>query len=332
MVITKTPFRISFFGGGTDYPPWYRENRGVVVSTTINKYCYISLRYLPPFFDHKYRIRYSKREEVGTMEEIEHPKVRECLKFLNEDKGIELVHTSDIPAMSGMGSSSSFTVGLLHALNALQGRMVQKQKLALDAIHIEQDKTGENVGSQDQTAAAFGGLNCIEFKGNHDISVRPIIARKDRLEEMESNLMLFFTGFQRTASDIVGEQIKNIPKKNEELKKMCDIADEAVRILGEEGRSIDDFGRLLHETWRIKKSLSSKISNSAIDEMYDAGLSAGALGGKLLGAGNGGFILLYVKPESQSRVKEKLHSLLHVPFRFDNLGSHVIHHNSQQDF
>ncbi|MDP2704190.1 MAG: kinase [bacterium] len=332
MVITKTPFRISFFGGGTDYPLWYKENRGVVVNTTINKYCYISLRYLPPFFDCKYRIRYSKKEEVNTVEEIEHPKVRECLKFLNEEKGIEMVHTGDIPAMSGMGSSSSFTVGLLHALHALQGRMVSKHQLALDAIHIEQDRAAEDVGSQDQTAAAFGGLNYIEFKGDHVISVHPIIMRTDRLEGLERNLLLFFTGFQRTASEVVKEQIQNIPQKDKELKIMCDLADEAIGILGNENRSVDDFGRLLHETWRVKKSLSSKISNPAIDEIYDTGISAGALGGKLLGAGGGGFVLLYAKPESQEQVKQKLKNLLYVPFKFDNLGSHIIHHNANTDF
>ena len=332
MIITKTPFRISFFGGGTDYPPWYRGNRGVVVNTTINKYCYILTRYIPPFFGCKYRIRYTKREEVKSLEEIEHPKVRECLKFLGEDKGIELVHTADIPARSGIGSSSSFTVGLLHSLYALQGRMVSKHKLAMDAIHIEQDKAKENVGSQDQTAAAFGGFNRIEFKGDHIISVHPIITKAKKLEKLERNLMLFFTGFHRTASEIVGEQIKNIPKQDKKLSKMCDLADESVLILNNENRSVDDFGKLLHETWLIKRSLSSKITNPALDEIYNTGMSAGALGGKILGAGGGGFILFYAKPGQQPKIKEAFKHLLHVPFKFDNLGSHVIHHNPNLNF
>lgn len=329
MVITKTPFRISFFGGGTDYPIWYKENGGVVMSTTIDKYCYVLTRYLPPFFDHKYRIRYTKREEVKNIEEIEHPKVKESLKFLNIDKGIELVHTSDIPANSGMGSSSAFTVGFLHGLYALGGKTISRHKLALDAIHIEQDRTKENVGSQDQVAAAFGGFNRIEFKGNHDISVHPVAIKPDRLEELQGNLMLFFTGFSRIASDIAHEQIKNTPHKSEDLKKMCKMVNEATEILSDESRSLDDFGRLLHEAWLVKKGLASKITNPAIDEIYNTGLASGALGGKLLGAGGGGCVLFYVKPELQLRVKEKLKDLVHTPFRFENGGSQVIYNEKE---
>lgn len=332
MVITRTPFRVSFFGGGTDYPAWYREHGGAVLSTTIDKYCYILARYLPPFFDHKYRIRYTKREEAKTIDEIEHPKVREGLKLLNVLKGIEMTHTSDIPAMSGMGSSSAFTVGFLHALHALEGRIVPKRALVLDAIHLEQDIVRENVGSQDQTSAAFGGFNRIEFKGDHDISIHPITVPLARLEALENRLMLFFTGFSREASKIVGEQIANIPQKHRELEAMLGIVDQAVLILQDREKSLDDFGRLLNETWLLKKRLSSQITNPAIDAMYDAGMASGALGGKLLGAGGGGIMLLYVPPESQEKVQHALHGLVHIPFRFEHLGSQVVYHNPTANF
>ncbi len=332
MIITKTPFRVSFFGGGTDYPAWYGEHGGAVLSTTIDKYCYILARYLPPFFDHKYRIRYTKREEVKTIDEIEHPKVREGLKLLNVLRGIEMTHTSDIPAMSGMGSSSAFTVGFLHALHALEGRIVAKRALLLDAIHLEQDLVQENVGSQDQTAAAFGGFNRIEFRGHHDISIHPITVPLARLEALEDRLMLFFTGFSREASKIVAEQITNIPKKHHELEVMRDMVDKAALILHNKQVSLDDFGRLLHETWLMKKSLSSQITNPTIDEIYNAGMASGALGGKLLGAGGGGVMLFYVPQESQERVKNALHDLVHIPFRFEHLGSQVVYHNPTTDF
>lgn len=213
MIITKTPFRISFFGGGTDYPVWYEKNGGSVLSTTINKYCYILCRYLPQFFSYKYRIRYTLREETRTIEEIKHPSVRECLKFLDIKEGVEMVHTSDLPAMSGIGSSSAFTVCFLHSLYALIGKIVNKRQLALDAIHVEQDLIKENVGSQDQTAAAFGGLNRIDFGGESKIAVQPITISQNKLDLLQNNLMLFFTGFSRTASTIAGEQIKQTPSK-----------------------------------------------------------------------------------------------------------------------
>lgn len=332
MIITRTPFRVSFFGGGTDYPAWYREHGGAVLSTTIDKYCYILARYLPPFFDHKYRIRYTKREEVKTIDEIEHPKVREALKLLNVERGIEMTHTSDIPAMSGMGSSSAFTVGFLHALHALEGRIVPKRELMLHAIHLEQDLVQENVGSQDQTSAAFGGFNRIEFKGHHDISIHPITVPLTRLEALENRLMLFFTGFSREASKIVGEQITNIPQKHRELETMRCMVDKAVLILQNQQASLDDFGRLLHETWLLKKGLSSQITNPAIDAIYDAGMTSGALGGKLLGAGGGGVMLFYVQPESREKVKDALRGLVHIPFRFEHLGSQVVYHNPTADF
>ena len=327
MIITKTPFRISFFGGGTDYPVWYEKNGGSVISTTINKYCYISTRYLPPFFDYKYRIRYSLREETQTIDEIKHPSVRECLKFLNIKGGIEMVHTSDLPAMSGIGSSSAFTVGFLNSLYALTEKIINKRQLALDAIHVEQDLIKENVGSQDQTAAAYGGLNRIDFGGESKIAVQPITLSEDRLNILQNNLMLFFTGFSRSASAIAGEQIKQTPSKERELTLMHQMVDEAVNILNAGPDKINDFGRLLNETWKLKRSLTNLISNNQIDYMYEQALRAGALGGKLCGAGGGGFIMFFVPPEKQENVKSSL-NLLHVPFRFDFLGSQIILHNS----
>jgi len=332
MVITRTPFRISFFGGGTDYPIWYEENGGAVISTTIDKYCYITCRYLPPFFDHKYRIRYMKREEVRTVNEIQHPSVRECLKFLNVAKGIEMVHTSDLPALSGIGSSSSFTVGFLNALHSLDGKMTTKRQLALDAINIEQNFIKENVGSQDQAAAAFGGLNRIEFGGPHRIAVHPLPLKTSRLASLESYLMLFFTGFSRNASEIAAEQIKKTSEKKKELHEMRALVEEAQNILMYDNRSLEEFGGLLHEGWKLKRNLTSKITTPFIDEIYAAARAAGATGGKLLGAGGGGFILFFVKPELQPNVKEQLKRLLYVPFHFETLGSQVIYYAPANNF
>jgi len=331
MIITRTPLRISFFGGGTDYPLWYKENGGAVLSTTINKYCYINCRYLPPFFNHKYRIRYVEREETQDVSEIKHPSVRECLKFINIEHGIEMVHTSDIPARSGVGSSSAFTVGFLHALNALKGKMITKRKLARDAINVEHNLIKENVGAQDQVAVAFGGLNKIEFGGEDEFYVSPITISKERIELLQSHLMLFFTGFSRNASDIAGEQIKKTPDLKNQLQGMQGMVDKAVEILNNSFYDIRDFGRLLHESWQIKRSLTHMISTDEIDGIYEAACSAGALGGKLLGAGGGGFILLFVEPKVQTKIKEKLKHLVHVPFAFEKTGSQVIMY-STQDF
>lgn len=324
MIITRTPFRISFFGGGTDYPVYYKEHGGTVLSTTINKYCYITCRHLPPFFDHKFRIRYTKREQVQEIDEIQHPSVRECLKFAGVDKGIEMVHTSDIPAMSGIGSSSSFTVGFLNALYGLQGRMVNKRKLVLDAIHIEQNLIGENVGSQDQTAAGFGGFNKIEFGGSDGIFVQPITIQQEKMEYLQDCLLFCFVGFSRISSDIAKEQIKKTSEKLKELRTMREMVDEGVNILNGRPGSLNDFGKLLHESWMLKRGLTNKISNHDIDQIYETARGAGALGGKICGAGGGGFILLFVPPENQPKVKETLRRLLFVPFRFETLGSHVI--------
>ena len=332
MLISRTPFRASFFGGGTDYPAWYKENGGAVLSAAINKYCYITCRYLPPFFDYKYRIRYYQREEANRIEDIKHPAVRECLSFSKLDKGIDIVHHADLPAQAGLGSSSTFTVGLLHALSALKHEMPTKRELAINAIRIEQDKIKENVGSQDQTAAAFGGLNLIEFGGTPEITVRKMILPPDRIANLEQHLMLFFTGFSRTASDVAKEQIKLIPSKTSNLNQMMNLVTEATALLQDKTDRLDDFGRLLHEQWLVKKQMSSQITNGDIDAIYQAGMNAGALGGKLLGAGGGGFILFFVKPEQQSQVRQALSQLLYVPARFDHSGSQIIYHSLENEY
>ncbi|UCG53921.1 MAG: kinase, partial [Dehalococcoidia bacterium] len=264
MIISRTPFRISFFGGGTDYPAFYEENGGAVLSTTINKYCYVICRYLPPFFDYKYDIRYRKREETQTISEIQHPSVRECLNFMEFDHGIEIQHNADLPAMSGLGSSSAFTVGLLNALYALKGQLTTKRQLALDAIHIEQHKINENVGSQDQTIAAFGGFNKIEFGGLRKLWVQPITMEQSKRDFLHSHFMLFFTGFPRNASEIAVEQIKKTPEKTSELKAMMEMVDKAVDILNGSQEGYIDFGKLLHEAWMIKRSLTPHITNPFI--------------------------------------------------------------------
>jgi len=330
MIISRTPFRMSFFGGGTDYPAWFEENPGAVLATTINKYCYISCRYLPPFFEHKSRIIYSKMEHVHEIDEIEHPAVREVLRYMDIHKGVEIHHDGDLPARTGLGSSSSFTVGLLNSLYALLGQMPSKAKLAEEAIHIEQQMCRENVGCQDQALAAYGGFNFIEFGGSEYLQVNKVILPSDRLKLFQGHLMLFFTGFSRTASVIAAHQIKNIPKKKTELTKMYDMAVHGLELLKED--RLTDFGKLLDEAWQIKRELSNKISTPRIDEIYEAAKSSGAVGGKLLGAGGGGFVLLFVPPEKQKKVKEKLKGLLLVPFEFENLGSQIIFYQPNGEY
>ena len=323
MLIVRTPFRISFFGGGTDYPVWYRQNGGAVLGTTIDKYCYITCRYLPPFFEHKHRIVYSLSELVQEIDEIRHPSVRETLKFMGITEGLEIHHDGDLPARTGLGSSSAFTVGLLHALYAIKGVMPTKLQLARDAIHVEQDLIKENVGSQDQTLAAFGGLKHIYFNGQDEIHVEPVVMKPGRLQSLQDHLMLFFTGFSRTASQIAGEQIKATPQKEKELNEMQLMVDAAIEILNSD-EDIVRFGELLHQSWQLKRSLSDKISTPYIDYLYDTARNAGAAGGKILGAGGGGFILFFVRPEIQPKFIESLPGLLHVPFRFENSGSQII--------
>tara|TARA_B100000315_G_C14593097_1_gene597037 strand:- start:2289 stop:3284 length:996 start_codon:yes stop_codon:yes gene_type:complete len=329
MIISRTPFRVSFFGGGTDYPVWYNENGGAVINATINKYCFITARYLPPFFKYKHRIRYYRHEETSTLDEIKHPSVRECAKYLKIDKGIEIVHNADLPAQSGLASSSSFTVGLLNALHALQNYMPTKRELALEAIHVEQDLIGESVGSQDQTAATFGGLNKISFNGGKDIDVDPVIISNDRLSELQDSLMLFFTGFARNASEVAKKQIEVTSQKEKELNAMMHICNEALERLTNNNGSLDEFGELLNEQWKIKRSLTDNISNKDIDSIYASGIEAGALGGKLLGAGGGGFMLFYVPKDKQNAVKEILKTKLFVPFRFEFTGSKIVYYSHQ---
>ena len=325
MIISRAPFRVSFFGGGTDYPAWYREHGGAVLSTTINKYCYITCRYLPPFHDFKFLVRYYLREEAQSVQEIKHPSVRECLRDMQIERGVDIVHHADLPARSGLGSSSTFTVGLLHALYALKHEMPSKRQLAIDAMRIEQERIGENVGSQDQTAAAFGGLNRIDFGGASEISVKPLILSPRRLDGLQQRMMLFFTGFARTANEVAAEQIARMASKSAQMRRMLELVDEAEAVLCDKHDRFDDFGRLLHEQWMIKRGISSKITTGAIDEMYEAGRKAGATGGKLLGAGGGGFLMLFVAPERQAAVREALSRLLYVPCHFEQLGSQIIY-------
>lgn len=333
MIISRTPFRISFFGGGADYPVYYRENGGAVLSTTINKYCYINIRYLPPFFNCRYRIRYTSGEDTNSVDDIKHPSVRECIRYLNLDKfPIEMVHTSDIPARSGMGSSSAFTVGFLNSLISLTGKIATKRQLASDAINIEQNIIKENVGSQDQVAAAYGGFNKIQFGGKQEFDVHPITIGNEKLERLHNYLMLFFTGYQRNASDIAIEQIKKTPEKKNELSIMSDMVDDAIDIISSSDSDITEFGKLLHDSWQIKRSLTNKITNPEIDKIYGAALEVGALGGKLLGAGGGGCLLLFVEPDKQDKVRERLKNLVHIPFEFENLGSHIIYYDPEKNY
>ncbi|MCX7114392.1 MAG: kinase [Gammaproteobacteria bacterium] len=325
MIIVRTPFRISLFGGGTDYPAWYREHGGAVLATTIDKYCYISCRKLPPFFEHKHRIAYSRIEAVNHVDDIEHPAVKAVLNWYDCDHGLEIHHDGDLPARSGLGSSSSFTVGLLHALSALRGQLVSKEDLAKNAIHIEQNLIKENVGSQDQISAAFGGFNRIEFKKQDEsFHVSPMIIGKRRLKELESHLMLFFTGFSRIASEIAKSKIDNFKNRVTELTKMGAMVEEAIQILQSPETPIDVFGELLHQSWLYKRQLSTLVSTPQIDVFYEEAMDAGAIGGKILGAGGGGFLLLFVPPERQEKVRERLKSLIHVPFAFESSGSRVV--------
>jgi D-glycero-alpha-D-manno-heptose-7-phosphate kinase len=324
MIISRTPFRISFFGGGTDYPAWFRENGGAVLSTAIDKYCYISCRYLPQFFEHKYRIVYSKIENIKVIQDVEHPAVRAVLTWLKCDKGLEVHHDGDLPARSGLGSSSSFTVGLINAIMALSGRYISSAELADCAIHIEQDILKENVGSQDQIAVAYGGFNRIEFKTDGTYDVTSIILPPERKQMLESHLMLFFTGLSRLSSDVEKTKIDNYKNREVELRKMAEMVNEAMDILNGPDRYMLEFGKLLDEGWRYKKSLSDMVSMPIIDQIYDAALKAGAIGGKILGAGGGGFLLLFASPENQPRVKEQLKDLIHVPIRFENSGSKIV--------
>lgn len=326
MIITRTPLRISFFGGGTDIPEFYKKYGGQVLSTTINKYLYITCRHMPPFWEYKHRFVYgSNTEFVSEVDEIDHPSIRETLRFLNVDYGIDMHYNTDIPARSGMGSSSSFTVGMLNAVNGLNGKMKSKHELMYDAIHIEQDMIKEAVGSQDQAAAAYGGFNRIVFRRDGKIEVRPVTIPETRIKELNDSLMLVFTGFQRYAKNIEKGKIKKIEQNTGSLLEMKAYVDQGIDILNSE-RDINEFGALLNDTWKKKRALSEDVSNSNIDEMYERGMKNGAIGGKLLGAGGGGFMLFFVKPEKRSVLKDALKSYNIVPFAFENSGSQVIYY------
>jgi D-glycero-alpha-D-manno-heptose-7-phosphate kinase len=324
MIISKTPFRISLFGGGTDYPSWYRENGGSVLATAIDKYCYISCRHLPPFFEHKHRIVYSKVENVKEIKEIQHPSVRAVLSTLATNSGLEIHHNGDLPARSGIGSSSSFTVGLINVINALKGEQISKEDLAKQAIYIEQKVLKESVGSQDQILASFGGFNRINFYPDDTFDITPVIISKGLTDQLQSHMLLFFTGFSRFSSAIARDKMANFKSRFRELTQIKQMVDEGLSILQSPSTPITELGKLLHESWQLKRSLSDKVSTPEIDTIYQAGLSAGAIGGKILGAGGGGFILFFAKPENHKNICKSLKGLVQVSFCFDNIGSKIV--------
>ena len=326
MIIIRTPFRISFFGGGTDYPAWYREHGGSVISTTINKYSFLVLRKLPKIFDYNYRVRYYEKQEAQEIDEISIPVIREAIKYMNYQQGVDITHHGDLPNRTGIGSSSSFSVSLLHGISVLKNENITKRQLALEAIHLEQEILGESVGSQDQVAAAFGGLNRINFGGESEFLCTPLPVKKSILKELESWVQLFFTEQLRNAHDIADKKINNIKNKKVTLNDMRDLVDDAERELF--SGNIEDFAKLLNEQWMIKKDMEKSISNDEIDAIYKTGINAGAVGGKLLGAGGGGFILFLTPPEKHEQVRYAL-KLREVPVDFEHLGSQMIYHDYQ---
>ncbi|WP_267423506.1 hypothetical protein [Methylobacterium sp. GC_Met_2] len=323
MIITRTPFRVSLFGGGTDYPAWCNEHGGAVLGFAIDRYCYITLRHLPPFFEYKHRVVYSRIETVQDASEIGHPVVRAALGEFDFREGLEIHHDGDLPARSGLGSSSSFTVGLLNALHALRGQSCTKDQLAKEAIHVEQRLLAENVGLQDQVWAAHGGFNRIEF-GADRFTVMPLIVPRARLENLMSHLVLYFTGFSRFSSDVAKESIRAIPSKHQELSTMYEMVSEAQSIICNLNTPISEVGHLLHEGWKLKRSLSASVATPAIDDIYAAGRDAGAIGGKLLGAGGGGFLLFFVEPEKREALRARLSNLIEVDIDVDFDGSRVM--------
>ena len=327
MIITKTPFRMSFFGGGTDIPEFFREHGGAVLSTTFDKYCYVNVRHLPRFFDYTTELSYSRIERVTSPEQIEHPAVRNAMKMLDM-REIRLTYEADLPARSGLGTSSSFAVGMLNAFYALKGKYADKKKLADEAIYLERTLCNEAGGWQDQIAASFGGLNRINFRGN-DYEVLPVIISPERKEMLNNRLLMFFTGFTRLSSEIQKTNRIAAGDKNAQLLEMYRLVDEAEAVLTGQTGDLDEFGRLLDVTWRLKRKTGAKVSTDSIDGLYEKGLAAGALGGKLLGAGGGGFLLFYVPEEKQPAVMEAMKDLLHVPFRFEDGGTRVIHYTPE---
>ena len=327
MIITKTPFRMSFFGGGTDMESFFKENGGSVLSTTFDKYCYVNVRHLPRFFDYSTELSYSKTERVTNIDDIEHPAIRNAMKMLDMHE-IRLTYEADLPARSGLGTSSSFAVGMLNAFYALKGKYASKKQLADEAIYLERVLFNEAGGWQDQIAASFGGFNRIDFNAD-GYTVHPVIVSPQRKQQLNNNLMMFFTGFTRFSSEIQKANKLDDESKTKQLKQMLILVDEAESILTDHSKDLDDFGRLLDVTWKLKRQTGKSVSTSNIDNLYDKGISAGALGGKLLGAGGGGFLVFYVTPEKQAAVKEAMEDLLYIPFKFEDSGTQVIYYGPE---
>lgn len=324
MIITKTPFRMSFFGGGTDMESFFMENGGAVLSTTFDKYCYVNVRHLPRFFDYSTELSYAKIERVTDVNDIQHPAIREAMKMLDMHE-IRLTYEADLPARSGLGTSSSFAVGMINAFYALKGKYADKKKLADAAIYLERELCKEAGGWQDQIAASYGGFNRINFNSD-GYEVLPLIINPERKRQLNNNLMMFFTGFTRFSSDVQKANASNKADKVNQLKEMLALVDEAEKVLVDKQSDLDEFGRLLDHTWRIKRKTGNTVSTNSIDELYDKGLKAGALGGKLLGAGGGGFLVFYVEPDKQEKVKKAMEDLLYIPFEFEDGGTRVIHY------
>ena len=325
MIITKTPFRMSFFGGGTDMESFFMENGGAVLSTTFDKYCYVNVRHLPRFFDYSTELSYAKIERVTDVNDIQHPAIREAMKMLDMHE-IRLTYEADLPARSGLGTSSSFAVGMINAFYALKGKYADKKKLADAAIYLERELCKEAGGWQDQIAASYGGFNRINFNSD-GYEVLPLIINPERKRQLNNNLMMFFTGFTRFSSDVQKANASNKADKVNQLKEMLALVDEAEKVLVDKQSDLDEFGRLLDHTWRIKRKTGNTVSTNSIDELYDKGLKAGALGGKLLGAGGGGFLVFYVEPDKQEKVKKAMEDLLYIPFEFG--GTRVIHYSPE---
>ena len=327
MIITKTPFRMSFFGGGTDMESFFMENGGAVLSTTFDKYCYVNVRHLPRFFDYSTELSYAKIERVTDVNDIQHPAIREAMKMLDMHE-IRLTYEADLPARSGLGTSSSFAVGMINAFYALKGKYADKKKLADAAIYLERELCKEAGGWQDQIAASYGGFNRINFNSD-GYEVLPLIINPERKRQLNNNLMMFFTGFTRFSSDVQKANASNKADKVNQLKEMLALVDEAEKVLVDKQSDLDEFGRLLDHTWRIKRNTGNTVSTNSIDELYDKGLKAGALGGKLLGAGGGGFLVFYVEPDKQEKVKKAMEDLLYIPFEFEDGGTRVIHYSPE---
>lgn len=328
MIISKTPLRVSFFGGGTDFPAYFEREKGAVIGTTIDKYVYVSVNKSSQFFEYNYRVSYSKAELVKKIDEIIHPSVRETLKYRKIKDGLDIHIFTDLPAKTGLGSSSSFTAGFLNALYAYDGKTIPKKKLAEQAIYIEQKMIKENVGSQDQVHAAYGGFNIIKFSKT-GFSVKPVMISKEKLNALESSLVCFYTGQTRYATEVLKEQIQNIKSYNKDkyLEKMYGLVFEAQKIISGDSNAgmVEDFGKLLHENWNLKKNLSTMISNRLIDDIYEAGMNAGAYGGKIMGAGNGGFMLFVAAKNKQNKIRQALKKLLELKIKFENKGSHILY-------